>query len=77
MEKKNQKNQMQFKMAVRLCVAVLGIGVGITMLWGEQWSGDTIWLPITLIAVSVIALVLFLRATGNKKEKNDTDKYEL
>ena len=77
MEKKNQKDKLQFKFAVRLCVAVLGIGVGITMLWGEQWSGGTIWLPITLIVVSVVALVLFLRATGKKKGKNDTDKYEL
>ena len=72
MDIKEQKKQMKYGVAVRICVALLGLGVGMTLLWSEQWSQSAIWLPITLITVSVIALVLFLRATRDKKPKNDT-----
>ncbi len=76
MEEKNKKPRMKFALAVRLCVALLGIGVGMTLLWSEQWSGNAIWLPITLIVVSALALGMFLRATRKGKHKNDVDKYE-
>ena len=90
MEKETQKSKprMKFALAVRLCVALLGIGVGMTLLWSEQWSGNAIWLPITLIVVSGLALGLFLRLTGNNKKQesknsrdtdteNNDDKFEL
>ena len=77
MEKKSQKARFQYGLAVRLCVALLGIGVGLTLLWSEQWSGNAIWLPITQITVSALALGLFLRAIKKKEQKNDDDKYEL
>ena len=79
MEKKSQQPKLRYALAVRLCVALLGIGVGMTLLWSEQWSGNAIWLPITLITVSALALGLFLRAIKKKEQKNenDVDKYEL
>ena len=77
MENKTQKPRLKFALAVRLCVALLGIGIGMTLLWSEQWSGNVIWLPITLIVVSALALGLFLRATSKRKHKNDVDKYEI
>jgi len=71
MDTKKSKPRMKFALAVRLCVALLGLGVGMTLLWSEQWSRNAIWLPITLITVSVLALTLFLRATRDKKPKKE------
>ena len=33
---------MNIKPTVRLCVALLGIGMGVTLLWSEEWRGITI-----------------------------------
>ena len=72
------KSGLRISLAVRFCVALLGIGMGVTLLWSEQWNNGAIWMPILLIAVSVLALVLFLRATrAKKKNKNAVDDFEI
>ena len=61
------KPKLQYGLSVRLCVALLGLGIGMTLMWSEQWSKGRVWLPIALITISVVALVLILRAIKKKK----------